>query len=776
MSIYFGNKSITPRDGTPLHKTRGSTVSIVKDVKNSTLQEKYVGVNDDNYVCQLERDDILQHSVSHKDKRPTKLLDVVFLEFPSKRLSNISAIDLCERLVICNLSGNYLKDMSPLRWCVHLYYLDLHSNQLTCLPDYKCWEALKKLHVLYLHDNGIGKLEELKDLSHSPHLVHLTLYDTPISLKKNYRHCVVNAVWSLKALDFCVISDEEIIEDANFSQRFKPMQPHFKFKPFFLPSNEEGGLSFRTSILHIRRNIATVNKIQAKHCPVLVMQRVIRGHLIRMRYNYVMDTRLWAAISIQRCYRHFKGIPNPPPCTPLLHYNDFMYQSMSSIKLDYDAYVKMRRAMDPSIISFKSVNFRSDWRLMQDSRPVRKRISINLEKLIGMTTIVPKGNSNNVSPRESSNVTLELKSSEHHKYVRPSSAKITKHCPSFAEEYARKLGLNTVPSTSYREQQKIGKYFTQFKFLGKIEQPLFSESEMSISFRLSGHMPPVMQHEPLEELAIRTVEGAEDIRKAVKIIEKERKETIPEKLPRKKKAVKVSGMNLKSSSRGKGISFACFSAIDKAYRHRAKMEELEKKTSLVNQQRKMEEFSVEQVKAHNANMQNLALMREKKDRLFLLNALENRRQRELNALDKIDAQKSTWIDKHRKWKDEYQFAMDFSCQNASVSKALANHDRHSLRDKETQRKSELVDSLKGASERRRELVVNYLHDTKLSRLVENESIKKDLNDVISKQIAERLDGQITRVKCLRENKGTHMVGATVIPVKKFEAHVEEIKR
>ena len=74
--------------------------------------------------------------------------------------------------------------------------------------------------------------------------------------------------------------------------------------------------------------------------------------------------RFRAAVSIQRCYRYYKGVPNPPPSTPMLHYQDFMYRSMSSIKLDYEAYVKMRRSIDPSIFSMKSVHFgETDWKM-----------------------------------------------------------------------------------------------------------------------------------------------------------------------------------------------------------------------------------------------------------------------------------------------------------------------------------------------------------------------------------------------------------------------------
>lgn len=64
-------------------------------------------------------------------------------------------------------------------------------------------------------------------MASSSSLSILTLFDTPISLKPNYRHHIVNSIWTLKALDFQVISDEEIIEDAKFGGRFAVSHPSF---------------------------------------------------------------------------------------------------------------------------------------------------------------------------------------------------------------------------------------------------------------------------------------------------------------------------------------------------------------------------------------------------------------------------------------------------------------------------------------------------------------------------------------------------------------------
>lgn len=99
--------------------------------------------------------------------------------------------------------------------------------QIVQLPDASCWSHLRELQLLYLHDNNVSTWDNIKGLSGCLNLTALTLYDTPLSLKKNYRHCLVNNIWSLKALDNFVISDEEIIQNWSLPLHFKAMNQHF---------------------------------------------------------------------------------------------------------------------------------------------------------------------------------------------------------------------------------------------------------------------------------------------------------------------------------------------------------------------------------------------------------------------------------------------------------------------------------------------------------------------------------------------------------------------
>lgn len=98
--------------------------------------------------------------------------------------------------------------------------------QITQLPDVDFWKRFKKLQLLNLHDNNMSTRQHVIGLSGCPNLYALTLNDTPLSLRGSYRHCIVNSLWSLKALDKYVIADEEIIEGFTLTPKFKKMTPN----------------------------------------------------------------------------------------------------------------------------------------------------------------------------------------------------------------------------------------------------------------------------------------------------------------------------------------------------------------------------------------------------------------------------------------------------------------------------------------------------------------------------------------------------------------------
>lgn len=124
---------------------------------------------------------------------------ILFLNLQNVPIIEIGDISICSNLRILNLSCNYLSRIDALVGCCgKLMRLDLHQNQLEHLPDGEFWSQFEELVVLYLHNNQISKLDNLQNLANCCKLEILTMFDTPISLSKNYRHHVVNSVITLK--------------------------------------------------------------------------------------------------------------------------------------------------------------------------------------------------------------------------------------------------------------------------------------------------------------------------------------------------------------------------------------------------------------------------------------------------------------------------------------------------------------------------------------------------------------------------------------------------
>uniref|UniRef100_A0A8C5L1T7 Leucine-rich repeat and IQ domain-containing protein 3 n=1 Tax=Jaculus jaculus TaxID=51337 RepID=A0A8C5L1T7_JACJA len=147
--------------------------------------------------------------------------DFVYVKYNGLHLKSMENLQSCISLRVCIFSNNFITDIHPIQNCVKLIKLDLHGNQIKYLPDRTFWSGLKNLKLLYLHDNGFVKLKNVCVLSACPNLTALTMFDCPVSLQKGYRHVLVNSIWSLKALDRHVISDEEIIQNWHLPERFK---------------------------------------------------------------------------------------------------------------------------------------------------------------------------------------------------------------------------------------------------------------------------------------------------------------------------------------------------------------------------------------------------------------------------------------------------------------------------------------------------------------------------------------------------------------------------
>uniref|UniRef100_A0A4W4FUL8 Leucine-rich repeats and IQ motif containing 3 n=1 Tax=Electrophorus electricus TaxID=8005 RepID=A0A4W4FUL8_ELEEL len=218
--------------------------------------------------------------------QPTDLQEVVLVTLSSLMLKSLDQLGGCKALRICILADNFLTRIDPLVECVHLVKLDLRGNQvgmfcvlcqIVCLPGSSFWSNLKDLQVLNLHDNNMVSKKNITGLSGCPRLSALTLYDTPLSLKVSYRHCVINSIWTLKALDNHVISDEEIMEDWHLPSKFRAKAPQFCVNLY--PQLKLD--SYKNEIKVVHGIMAEINRIQAIYSPVLIIQKWIRGSLVR---------------------------------------------------------------------------------------------------------------------------------------------------------------------------------------------------------------------------------------------------------------------------------------------------------------------------------------------------------------------------------------------------------------------------------------------------------------------------------------------------------------
>ncbi|XP_067268826.1 leucine-rich repeat and IQ domain-containing protein 3 [Pseudorasbora parva] len=242
------------------------------------------------YLLNCSQSLILDHgywtSESGKD-----LEDILMVRLSSLLLKSLEQIGSCRALRICILADNFLTRIGALMACTHLVKLDLKGNQIVQLPDASCWSHLKELQLLYLHDNNMSTWNSINGLSGCLNLTALTLYDTPLSLKKNYRHCLVNNIWSLKALDNFVISDEEIIQNWSLPFKFKAMKQHFCVSLY--PSTKSD--SFETEMKAVYKKIAEINRIHAVYSPTLIIQRWIRGHFVRKSFGLCSTKKLTAS-------------------------------------------------------------------------------------------------------------------------------------------------------------------------------------------------------------------------------------------------------------------------------------------------------------------------------------------------------------------------------------------------------------------------------------------------------------------------------------------------
>lgn len=264
----------TSREGTNI----GALDKYYKQREEETIRQ----AENQGLLKTASQDFLIQHCSRTEGRYVKDISQLNYVRLCGVHLRKVGDLNYCINLRICMLNNNFLTKIDGLASCRQLIKLDLHSNQLSDVPGIAFWSGMRSLKFLHLHDNPLGKYENLQNLATCPNLTALTMYDTPLSLKRNYRHHVVNSIWTLKALDNYVISDEEIIEDAIFGGIFSAKHSNFRITLYHhTPEN----FTFAEELKLLHETERHINKILAHHSPVLIVQKFMRGYLIRKRYG-----------------------------------------------------------------------------------------------------------------------------------------------------------------------------------------------------------------------------------------------------------------------------------------------------------------------------------------------------------------------------------------------------------------------------------------------------------------------------------------------------------
>ncbi|KAJ8038505.1 Leucine-rich repeat and IQ domain-containing protein 3 [Holothuria leucospilota] len=672
--------------------------------------------------------------------------DVIQVSLFNMRLKDVGEIGSCNNLKYCSLPGNFITSFDSLMSCTCLVKLDLHENQISSLPGPKFWKNLPDLKILYLHNNSISQLSCLQSLGSSPDLQVLTLYDTPISLKRSYRHHVVNSIFSLRALDFHVISDEEIIEDANFGGHFRALHDAFYFNSLLNLKQEKSIKEEDETVREILRKVTT---IQAKHSPVFIIQRYIRGFLGRCRAKALTASRIWAAVAIQRYWRKYKGIKYRPPklskgksegslkktkglsnqrtaaapvkitsASPGPDVEKTSPDVTVSSKLDYDTYLKNRRpgsispggmVMQPRTLTnqMKQVkhshvqmkNIQDNDRLTPSpTQRHRANIMVDLTKLEAATQLVPL---------DLSYGTIEHGSS--HMLVQQSSSFIQ---PSDIEKDTSKLKAQLMQLTSHKP-----KFVTVSEMLGPLDysdlhrEVESDEEETPIKFRIAVHKSVLHHGDHTQEMLIEKRETGKDIRTSHK--------DVIDNIPQPRRVIKKKkkpNLNQRLFARIQGtMGMSSLRAVQQAYKDRERVEDMVEKSDYVLSLREQRELAKARRQSYLEDKRLAVLQKRDQDMYDIAEALKQQTLLKQEELEIRKEKLSKQTEQTKSLNQERIFASDFNGQYSSISKALLKHDRQIITSEHFKKKVNIVKSERSYQKSQAELVQRYLEHRKLMR-------------------------------------------------------------
>lgn len=660
-------------------------------------------------------------------------------------LRKIGDMNYCINLKICILNNNFLTKIDGLAACRQLVKLDLHGNQISTVPGIAFWSGLRQLKFLHLHDNPLGKYENLQNLGTCPNLIALTLYDTPISLKRNYRHHVVNSIWSLKALDSHVISDEEIIEDAMFGGRFGTKHPEFRCTLFFHTPQH---YTFVEEMNLVQQTQARINHILAHHSPVLIVQKFMRGFLTRKMYGKARR-RLKSAGGSALPIIPSDQVPPPPSTSPAFGNTSSAQDivSQGDVTLDYESFIKSRRP--ESSAPSESTSYQRREQVEGYQGPFPTPMDHHYDETPGSPSdILAEG-----SPRKRKNLHINL-------------AKL--QTGTFSSIYNEQIAIETVlpQEMAKKSDQSLDKKLKKKKpaqpvkkvvksvkqFFGPvvestptpdIERQEEDEEAPVTKYRLRGFQPNIILIDPMTEMILTKQEAGRVVRDAE--VEHHRKlQDAPS--PKAKSQAKNMNNDQRIFARVHGtMGMSCLFAVHQAYKDREKAEKTASKMEYILSMREERDRAKERIKMYHDEKRTNALKQRDLERAKTLESLERREMMRLNYLDRRHEVKNKSTDLTKSYRADYTFITEFSNQHTSVSKALMRHDRQAKYEDHIQSKTDFVQSQSASENEQRETVKKYLEHRQLMRQTESAMARAALDTRMLQEANDRMIEAKTRV-------------------------------
>ncbi|KAM8930143.1 leucine-rich repeat and IQ domain-containing protein 3 [Pelodytes ibericus] len=655
-----------------------------------------------NYLLSASKSLLLEHGVHLNNSHTEHLEDVALLHLNKLLLKEVDLIQSCTSLTVCNLSNNFITDIGPLRTCILLIKLDLHGNQIQQLPDPGFWRELKNLKLLYLHNNRIGYVSNIDRLSSSPALTALTLFDTPLSLHKRYRHIVVNSIWSLKALDNYVVSDEEIIEDWHLPDRFKAQSANLRVNMLPPPIKD---ICLPNAMKVVTDLIAMINHILAHCSPVLIVQRCIRGFLTRRSLGIISQPKAGR--------KNIHILLGPRKA------EDVSGDCVGKTSAYSHTVCRDGRNVSEIKQAVKCVN----------NTPVSgvKSITVDLRKL--------QKNVLQVLPDTETDCDL--------------GDQIQRHSPACNRELLKEdKKPKEIKSKSLPLQGLYGCEASMSLFIESEEtldetEPDITEQE-NMEFRLVGLRATIYQSEPLKDLMASNEESAKNIRQSI--------QQFHSSMHAKPQPTRHTKTNMPSpvSEESKGaMNLQPFYAVDKAYDNRAKYDLQMNKRNLVLQVYTDKMQGKYNIKEFLEEKRRFALEQNETDCISAQQAARRNQLSQRNFIEKVKERQKQFSEGKQQKGTEHSLVREFNAQHISVSNTLLKHDRKIRRDEETQQKIRFLQTLKENEEKQKALAKCLKEQRQLLLQIENASEKVALGATVLQNTQDRLlkaRAQVTSMK------------------------------